>query len=137
MHTVGKANRHTYVPQSATKYTKQTKMTSRCPPSCPPIVLSGGGETSFDVAKHFDTVPELADRAFNRPRRETLETAQVCVTAAKSFFFVFNRRNGGTRRREKGRAPRKVEAEGGVRIVFLCFYRHELVDDSGVKAFCG
>lgn len=31
----------------------------------------------FDVAKHFDTVPELADRAFNRPRKETLETAQV------------------------------------------------------------
>lgn len=29
------------------------------------------------MAKHFDTVPELADRAFNRPRKETLETAQV------------------------------------------------------------
>jgi U3 small nucleolar RNA-associated protein 11 len=28
----------------------------------------------FDVAKHFDTVPELAGRAFNRPRVETLET---------------------------------------------------------------
>lgn len=31
----------------------------------------------FDVAEHFDTVPELADRAFNRPRKATLETAQV------------------------------------------------------------
>ena len=27
----------------------------------------------FDVAQHFNTVPELADRAFNRPRLETLE----------------------------------------------------------------
>ncbi|KAL7489170.1 hypothetical protein ACHAW6_014882 [Cyclotella cf. meneghiniana] len=27
----------------------------------------------FDVAKHFDTLPELVGRAFNRPRLETLE----------------------------------------------------------------
>lgn len=27
---------------------------------------------NFDAAKHFDTAPELADRAFNRPRMETL-----------------------------------------------------------------
>lgn len=32
---------------------------------------------SFDPAEHFDTVPELAGRAFNRPRKSTLETAQV------------------------------------------------------------
>lgn len=28
---------------------------------------------AFDPAAHFETVPELAARAFNRPRRETLE----------------------------------------------------------------
>lgn len=28
---------------------------------------------NFNVAKHFDTVPELAGRSFNRPRLETLE----------------------------------------------------------------
>jgi U3 small nucleolar RNA-associated protein 11 len=29
----------------------------------------------FDVAKHFDTLPELAGRAFNRPRLESLKDA--------------------------------------------------------------
>ena len=38
----------------------------------------------FDVAEHFDTVPELADRAFNRPRKATLETAQVRVREKKT-----------------------------------------------------
>jgi U3 small nucleolar RNA-associated protein 11 len=32
---------------------------------------------SFDVAKHFDTAPELADRAFNRIRTKDLQTAQL------------------------------------------------------------
>lgn len=36
--------------------------------------------TNFDVAEHFDTVPELAGRSFNRPRREDLEKA--ATTAA-------------------------------------------------------
>ena len=27
---------------------------------------------NFDVAEHFDTLPELAGRSFNRPRKETL-----------------------------------------------------------------
>lgn len=31
----------------------------------------------FDPVKFFDTVPELADRAFNRPRRETLASQSV------------------------------------------------------------
>ncbi|GAB5034686.1 u3 small nucleolar rna-associated [Nannochloropsis oceanica] len=30
---------------------------------------------AFDPAKHFNTVPALAGRAFNRPRKETLEAA--------------------------------------------------------------
>jgi U3 small nucleolar RNA-associated protein 11 len=38
------------------------------------FVDSIGDADNFDVAKHFDTVPELAGRAFNRPRVETLET---------------------------------------------------------------
>jgi U3 small nucleolar RNA-associated protein 11 len=37
---------------------------------------------SFDPATHFDTAPELADRAFNRPRLETLQTKTV--TGAKN-----------------------------------------------------
>uniref|UniRef100_K3WAT9 U3 small nucleolar RNA-associated protein 11 n=1 Tax=Globisporangium ultimum (strain ATCC 200006 / CBS 805.95 / DAOM BR144) TaxID=431595 RepID=K3WAT9_GLOUD len=32
---------------------------------------------SFDVAKHFDTVPEIADRAFNRLRKDTLKTVSL------------------------------------------------------------
>ncbi|CAI5742427.1 unnamed protein product [Hyaloperonospora brassicae] len=32
---------------------------------------------TFDVAQHFDTAPELADRAFNRIRRRELETAEL------------------------------------------------------------
>ncbi len=31
---------------------------------------------NFDVATHFDTVPELAGRTFNRPRKETLMKMQ-------------------------------------------------------------
>lgn len=40
---------------------------------------------AFDVATHFDTAPELADRAYNRVRTETLKTAilpDVSNTAA-------------------------------------------------------
>ncbi|DAZ95572.1 TPA: hypothetical protein N0F65_005888 [Lagenidium giganteum] len=32
---------------------------------------------AFDVATHFDTVPELADRASNRLRKDTLQTATI------------------------------------------------------------
>jgi U3 small nucleolar RNA-associated protein 11 len=28
---------------------------------------------NFDVVSHFDTAPELVDRTYNRPRKETLE----------------------------------------------------------------
>jgi len=31
----------------------------------------------FDPSEYFDTVPELQDRAFNRPRRSTLKKAAV------------------------------------------------------------
>jgi U3 small nucleolar RNA-associated protein 11 len=31
----------------------------------------------FDPAEHFDTAPELADRAFNRPRVATLEAEPI------------------------------------------------------------
>ncbi|KAG2778504.1 hypothetical protein PC129_g6342 [Phytophthora cactorum] len=37
---------------------------------------------SFDVAEHFDTAPELADRAFNRIRKRDLETAELPDLAA-------------------------------------------------------
>jgi U3 small nucleolar RNA-associated protein 11 len=36
-------------------------------------VFVEGNVEDFDAAKHFDTVPELIDRAFNRPRVEALE----------------------------------------------------------------
>uniref|UniRef100_A0AAV1TDB4 U3 small nucleolar RNA-associated protein 11 n=1 Tax=Peronospora matthiolae TaxID=2874970 RepID=A0AAV1TDB4_9STRA len=32
---------------------------------------------TFDVAQHFDTAPELADRAFNRIRKRELKTAEL------------------------------------------------------------
>lgn len=42
----------------------------------------------FDPAEHFDTAPELVDRAFNRPRKSQLEAGSLVVstdpeTAAK------------------------------------------------------
>ncbi|KAG2530107.1 hypothetical protein JM18_002518 [Phytophthora kernoviae] len=36
----------------------------------------------FDVAEHFDTAPELADRAFNRLRKADLETMELPDLAA-------------------------------------------------------
>lgn len=39
------------------------------------VFVEGGQEKAedFNVAKHFDTIPELMGRAFNRPRVKTLE----------------------------------------------------------------
>lgn len=39
------------------------------------VFVEGGQKQAeeFDVAKHFDTIPELMGRAFNRPRVKTLE----------------------------------------------------------------
>lgn len=37
---------------------------------------------SFDATEHFDTVPELADRTFNRPRRAALEENGGVLLAA-------------------------------------------------------
>jgi U3 small nucleolar RNA-associated protein 11 len=48
------------------------------------FVDSSTDADNFDVAKHFDTVPELAGRAFNRPRVETLEAKIVLGTAAET-----------------------------------------------------
>ncbi|GMF17430.1 unnamed protein product [Phytophthora fragariaefolia] len=39
---------------------------------------------AFDVARHFDTAPELADRAFNRLRTKDLQTAQLPDLAASA-----------------------------------------------------
>jgi len=36
--------------------------------------------TSFNVAKHFDTVPEMAGRVFNRPRKEQLIQMAAATT---------------------------------------------------------
>jgi U3 small nucleolar RNA-associated protein 11 len=41
------------------------------------FVESDDAATNFDTAEHFDTVPELAGRSFNRPRREALEKAAL------------------------------------------------------------
>jgi U3 small nucleolar RNA-associated protein 11 len=41
------------------------------------FVDSNDDAANFDVAKHFDTLPELAGRAFNRPRVETLKKAAM------------------------------------------------------------
>jgi len=32
---------------------------------------------NFDIAKHFDTLPELMDRKFNRPHIETLKKTAI------------------------------------------------------------
>jgi U3 small nucleolar RNA-associated protein 11 len=38
---------------------------------------------TWDAAEHFDTEPELAERAFNRPRKETLREAEITKPLAK------------------------------------------------------
>ncbi|CAM9331749.1 unnamed protein product [Phaeothamnion confervicola] len=53
---------------------------------------------SFDPAEHFDTVPALAYRAFNRPRRATLETAAVTGAATRQELKkVFKKRDSAYR----------------------------------------
>jgi hypothetical protein len=44
--------------------------------------------SKFDVVKHFDTVPELAGRAFNRPRVSTLESTQIFGKTDAATFKV-------------------------------------------------
>lgn len=49
----------------------------------------------FDVAAHFDTAPELADRAFNRVRKDALKTlALPPVTSAKELKKRNRERDG-------------------------------------------
>lgn len=36
----------------------------------------------FDLAEHFDTAPELVDRAFNRPRKDALKTMKMTSAPA-------------------------------------------------------
>lgn len=43
----------------------------------PPLRTPTKPTQAFDPVAHFETVPELAARAFNRPRKETLE---VCLS---------------------------------------------------------
>jgi U3 small nucleolar RNA-associated protein 11 len=38
----------------------------------------------FDVAEHFDTIPELAGRAYNRPRKETLRNMALLKAGCSS-----------------------------------------------------
>lgn len=64
--------------------------------------------SNFDVAEHFDTVPELAGRAFNRPRKETL--VQMNKSNSSS-----NNNNYGNEQfeddNEEGEGQRKVLSE--------------------------
>ncbi len=39
---------------------------------------------TFDVANHFGTVPQWADRAFNRPRMETLRQSALAVVTKQT-----------------------------------------------------
>ncbi|CAN0035895.1 unnamed protein product [Ectocarpus sp. 12 AP-2014] len=68
----------------------------------------------FDVAKHFDTVPELADRAFNRPRKNTLEKAQVTgATNRRQLKKVLKKRDASyselMQRLERAEKMKKAE----------------------------
>ncbi|CAM9573672.1 unnamed protein product [Laminaria digitata] len=68
----------------------------------------------FNVAEHFDTVPELADRAFNRPRKATLETAQVTgATNRKELKKVLKKRDASyselVQRLERAEKMKKAE----------------------------
>lgn len=55
----------------------------------------------FDPAKYFDTLPELVDRKFNRPRIETLEKELIMaaddeellqVRTTKCFIYIYIRK---------------------------------------------
>jgi len=54
---------------------------------------------AFDVAEHFDTVPELATRAFNRPRKDDLKAA--AVTAPHTAKEMRRAMKAGTRQYEE------------------------------------
>ncbi|KAL7460581.1 hypothetical protein ACHAXS_001026 [Conticribra weissflogii] len=49
------------------------------------VFIEGGQEEmeNFDVAKHFDTIPELVGRSFNRPRVQTLEKLALAKVGVK------------------------------------------------------
>lgn len=55
---------------------------------------------AFDAAEHFDTAPELMDRAFNRPRKEALAASDVMVVDADG---ALSRRERQQQRRKRGR----------------------------------
>ncbi|CAM9538676.1 unnamed protein product [Ascophyllum nodosum] len=68
----------------------------------------------FDVAEHFNTVPELADRSFNRPRKSTLETAQVLgATTRREMKKVLKKRDASyselVQRLERAEKIKKAE----------------------------
>eukprot|EP00638_Chattonella_subsalsa_P003997 CAMPEP_0117746524 /NCGR_PEP_ID=MMETSP0947-20121206/7993_1 /TAXON_ID=44440 /ORGANISM="Chattonella subsalsa, Strain CCMP2191" /LENGTH=246 /DNA_ID=CAMNT_0005563855 /DNA_START=138 /DNA_END=875 /DNA_ORIENTATION=- len=59
------------------------------------IFLDSNKDASqFDPVKHFNTVPELGFRAYNRPRKETLEASEVLgVRRTKDLKRVLKKRD--------------------------------------------
>lgn len=61
---------------------------------------------SFDVAEHFGTVPELAHRAFNRLRKETLQSLKLPEVADKKELKKIDKLRDGVYRELKDRLVR-------------------------------
>ncbi|KAJ0406284.1 hypothetical protein P43SY_007072 [Pythium insidiosum] len=62
------------------------------------FVDSSDDVAGFDVAEHFDTAPELADRAFNRVRKETLATATIAAPTDKKVLRTLTKERDGVYR---------------------------------------
>jgi U3 small nucleolar RNA-associated protein 11 len=61
---------------------------------------------NFDVAKHFDTVPEMANRAFNRPRLSKLmEQNEAAVVESDSDDDGNNNNKSRKRRQHRKKQP--------------------------------
>ena len=64
----------------------------------------------FDVAEHFNTVPELAGRAFNRPRLEMLEKEAFESAAVEGEELELEKQAKKERRMAKKAAKAKASA---------------------------
>ena len=55
----------------------------------------------FDLEEHFDTAPELVDRAYNRPRKETLEKGIYVGSAGEGAHITRKRVRKALEEKEK------------------------------------
>ncbi|XP_031553658.1 probable U3 small nucleolar RNA-associated protein 11 [Actinia tenebrosa] len=62
---------------------------------------------AFDAAKHFDTLPELVSRTYNRPKLDTLQHEPVCAKEDKKTLKKLAKRRNQCYEELKQRIERK------------------------------